>query len=158
MYFWCICGEEGNLRILLLHHLEVLPTLGSLNNQLGQCLQSWWRLKGSSTTQHSKPQLTSRLLISTCSWLNTPLSIVLPLLAFCPSLWDPWGWGKEFRNASWVIQELLSKPSPQPQERMPFLLSTLLKSLFTERKQPFSPQPFPEGNIEPRSMKYHPVW
>ena len=25
MYFWCICGEEGDLRVLLLHHLEGLP-------------------------------------------------------------------------------------------------------------------------------------
>ena len=24
MYFWCICGEEGDLHILLLHHLEGL--------------------------------------------------------------------------------------------------------------------------------------
>ena len=25
MYFWCICGEEGDLNLLLLHHLEGPP-------------------------------------------------------------------------------------------------------------------------------------
>ena len=25
MYFWCICGEEGDLRVLLFHHLEAPP-------------------------------------------------------------------------------------------------------------------------------------
>ena len=25
MYFCCICGEEGDLHVLLLHHLEGLP-------------------------------------------------------------------------------------------------------------------------------------
>ena len=38
MYFWCICGEEVDLHILLLCHIKYLPYLDSL---LGTCNKHW---------------------------------------------------------------------------------------------------------------------
>ena len=33
MYFWCICGEEGDLHVLLLRHLEGLSLIKSFKMQ-----------------------------------------------------------------------------------------------------------------------------
>ena len=34
MYFWCVCGEESDLHVLLLHHLEGPPIFLSLSKKI----------------------------------------------------------------------------------------------------------------------------
>ena len=36
LYFRCICGEEGDLHVLLLHHLAGLPHIVSKHSSAGE--------------------------------------------------------------------------------------------------------------------------
>ena len=87
----------------------------------------------------------------------TQLSVLSLFLVFCPFLWDPWGWGRELRNASWVIQELLSELIAPTSGRNVIFASNTFKTIVGWKEITF-PQLFPKGNMEPRSVQYPSVW
>ena len=102
MYFWCICGEEGDLRVLLFHHLEGLSSVFTiLKNNIS--ISSEWQ--SIATINFFLNNLITQQVVGT----NLSVPTLKAALWIHEGLWRYWADNRFFINVSWIF--LLSQVS-----------------------------------------------